>query len=52
MGSTVNCPSIRNGAVILDCVLSEIRIWSPVVKDSMRPVRLTLEPTAAYLVRE
>src|SRR5204863_61004 len=32
-------------------VLSEIRISPPVVYDSIRPVRLTALPTAAYFIR-
>ena len=32
-------------------MLSEIRICPPVVYDSIRPVRLTCVPTAAYFIR-
>jgi hypothetical protein len=51
LGSTWNCPSILSGAATLARVSSVISTWPPVVKDSTRPARFTVDPTAAYFVR-
>src|SRR5229473_2011501 len=51
LGSTWNCLSIRSGALTFPRVSSEISSCPPTVKDSIRPARFTLEPTAAYFVR-
>ena len=42
---------MRSDAAIPARAASVMRTWPPVVNDSTRPARFTLDPTAAYFVR-